>query len=443
MQIPENVRLILAQFVDINGVAKGKLVPRAHWDDVVNPGAGFAGPSIEGTGLPRYGARSEFYGRADIGTARVLPWQRDTMHVICDGFVAGEPFDGCSRQTLKRATAKLAAMGYTLNVGIEPEFFLFERDTQGKLQIPDALDALAKPSYDLKSLQRGRVFDCLRALDIALHEFGLDVIQIDHEDAPAQYEVNFRYADALASADNLTRFKLAAHAIAEAHGLVYSGMPKPFADRPGSGLHFHLSIVDKSGIAIFDKGDGTLSAMGLNAIAGLLAHAPALTAIHAPTINSYKRLTASGSRSGTTWAPVEIGWGTNNRTMPARVVAGRIEWRVPDPACNIYLSLAAVIHAFIDGIANQRTPPKPVEFDAYFGAGAGAGTVAQTHDGNPREKLPSSLMDAINALALNAPLSHAIGENICAQFIATKRAEIDAFNAAIHDWEWQEYATRF
>jgi glutamine synthetase len=434
MQIPEHVRLILAQFVDINGVPKGKLVPRAHWDDVVNPGAGFAGPSIEGTGLPRYGARSEFYGRADVATARVLPWHPDTLHVICDGFVAGEVFDGCSRQTLKRAVAKLAVLGYTMNVGIEPEFFLFERNAEGKLQIPDAQDTLSKPSYDLKSLQRGRVFDCLRALEIALSEFNLDVIQIDHEDAPAQYEVNFKYADALASADNLTRFKLAAHAIAEEHDLVYSGMAKPFADRPGSGLHFHLSFADKNGLAVFDKGDGTLSAVGLNAIAGLLTHAPALTAIHAPTINSYKRLTSGGSQSGTTWAPVEIGWGTNNRTMPARVTAGRIEWRVPDPTCNVYLSLAAVIHAFIDGITRKLTPPDAMEDDAYDTDVSGEST---------REKLPASLDAAITALQQNTALTHAIGDHICTQFIATKRAEIDTFNAAIHGWEWREYGARF
>jgi glutamine synthetase len=429
--VGSDVRLILAQFVDINGIAKGKLVPRAHWDDVVSVGAGFAGPSIEGTGLPRHGARSEFYGRADVATARVLPWQLDTLHVICDGFVASEAFDGCSRQTLKRATAKLAAMGYTMNVGIEPEFFLFERDAQGCLRVPDALDDLAKPSYDLKSLQRSRVFACLRELEIALAAFGLDVIQIDHEDAPAQYEVNFKYADALASADNLVRFKLAAHAIAEKHGLVYSGMAKPFADRPGSGLHFHLSFADRNRNAVFDNRSGGLSQTGLHALGGLLRHASALTAIHAPTINSYKRLTGDGSQSGTTWAPVEIGWGTNNRTMPARVTAGRIEWRVPDPTCNIYLSLAAVIHAFIDGIEQKREPGEATEVDAYESAQSS------------RQSLPKSLGAALDALEADRELVKAIGTHICEQFIATKRNEINAFNAAIHDWEWKAYADRY
>jgi glutamine synthetase len=434
-KIGGNVRLLLAQFVDINGVAKGKLVPRAHWDDVVTVGAGFAGPSIEGTGLPRYGARSEFYGRADVDTARVLPWQKDTLHVVCDGFVAAQVFDGCSRQTLKRATKKLAAMGFTMNVGIEPEFFLFARDTNGNLAVPDMQDDLAKPSYDLKSLQRGRVFDCLRELEIALAEFGLDVIQIDHEDAPAQYEVNFKYANALASADNLTRFKLAAHAIAEKHGLVYSGMAKPFADRPGSGLHFHLSFADADGRAVFDNGEGGLSAMGLNALGGLLHHASALTAIHAPTINSYKRLTGSGSQSGTTWAPVQIGWGSNNRTMPARVTAGRIEWRVPDPTCNVYLSLAAVIHAFIDGIAQQRSPGDATEVDAYDAPHIDAS--------NAQQLLPKTLAAALDALEADTELCNAMGDEICTAFIATKRAEIDAFNAAIHSWEWEHYADRF
>ncbi len=429
--VGDDVRLILAQFVDINGVAKGKIVPRAHWDEVVSVGAGFAGPSIEGTGLPRHGARSEFFGRADTATARVLPWQRDTLHVICDGFVAGEVFDGCSRQTLKRATKKLSALGYTLNVGIEPEFFLFERNQQGKLVVPDTLDRLAKPSYDLKSLQRGRVFDCLRELEVALNQYGLDVIQIDHEDAPAQYEVNFKYTEALASADNLVRFKLAAHAIAEKHGLVYSGMAKPFADRPGSGLHFHLSFANAEGSAVFDRGDGTLSPLGLSALGGLLHHAAALTAFHAPTINSYKRLTGGGSQSGTTWAPVDIGWGTNNRTLPARVTAGRIEWRVPDPTCNIYLSLAAVIHAFIDGILSSSSPGDPNESDNYAAAVASL------------RRLPQTLGDALVALEKDTALTEAIGAHICAQHVATRRDEITLFQQTVHDWEWAQYADKY
>ncbi|TAG48117.1 MAG: type III glutamate--ammonia ligase [Betaproteobacteria bacterium] len=428
---PESVRFVLAQFVDIDGVAKGKLVPISHWDDVIHPGAGFAGPSIEGTGLPRNGPRSEFYGRGDVSTARVAPWQPELLHVICDGFVGGEVFDGCSRQTLKRATARLETLGYTLNVGIEPEFFLLKRNASGQLELPDPQDTLAKPSYDLKSLLRSPVLDCLADLDLALTEYGMDVVQIDHEDSPGQYEVNFKYADALASADNLMRFKLAAHAIAEQHSLVYCGMAKPFADRPGSGLHFHLSITDRAGTAVFDNGHGGLNSLGQYALAGLLQHAAALTAIHAPTINSYKRLTAGGSQSGTTWAPVEIGWGSNNRTIPARVTAGRMEWRVPDPTCNVYLSLAAVIHAFIDGIERKLIPPAATETDAYDTPSA------------ERRKLPHSLDAALDALAQDSALTEAIGTTICAQFIRTKRDEIAAFASRIHGWEWQQYGAKY
>jgi glutamine synthetase len=431
-------RFILAQFVDINGVAKGKLVPHRYFDDVIAVGAGFAGPSIEGTGLPRHGARSEFYGRADPSTVRALPWQPDTLHAICDGYVAGGVFAGCSRQTLKRAVAALAERGYTMNVGIEPEFFLFARNADGKLVLPDAHDVLPKPSYDLKSLLRNPVADCIRDLSQTLDAFGLDVIQIDHEDAPAQFEVNFKYADALASADNLTRFKLSAHAIAEKHGLVYSGMAKPFADRPGSGLHFHISFADKNGKAVFDAGNGGLTQTGLYALGGLLHHARALTAIHAPTVNSYKRLTAGGSQSGATWAPVHIGWGSNNRTLPARVTAGRIEWRVPDPTCNIYLAIASVIWAMIDGIDVKISAPSAIETDVYRAAAE-----AEIKQTKLLEKLPESLGDALNALAADAALTKAIGSHICEQFIATKRAELDAFHGTIHDWEWQRYGDAY
>jgi glutamine synthetase len=256
------------------------------------------------------------------------------------------------------------------------------------------------------------------------------VIQIDHEDAPAQYEVNFKYTNALTTADNLTRFKLAAHAIAEKNGLVYSGMAKPFADRPGSGMHFHLSFTDKQGKAAFSDNGATLNAMGMHALGGLLHHARALTAIHAPTVNSYKRLTGSGSQSGTTWAPVYIGWGSNNRTLPARVTAGRIEWRVPDPTCNIYLAIASSIWAILDGVDKRILPPAANESDVY----------EQT---SHAPRLPHSLAHALDALDADRDFREQIGEEICKQFIAVKRAELDAYHATIHDWEWQRYGAAY
>ena len=278
---------MLVQFTDINGVAKGKFVPIEHLDDVLTTGAGFAGPSIVGTGLPRTGPRAEYFARGDIATAMPMPWMPGYARIVGDGFVDGTPFDACPRQVLHRAVAALAAQGLTMQVGIEPEFFLL-RKQEGRWLAADADDRLDKPSYDLKTLPRQAPF--LRALHEALAQCGLDVLQLDHEDARCQYEVNFRHDSPVASADNVMLFKLAAHAIAESQGMLFSMMPKPFADQPGSGMHFHVSLWRGGGENAFDR-DGSAF------IAGVLAHAPALCAIAAPTVNSYKRLQPAPSRS--------------------------------------------------------------------------------------------------------------------------------------------------
>lgn len=429
------VRLILAQFTDLHGIAKGKLVPLSHLDDVVQPGAGFAGPSIWGTGLPRHGARSEYYGRAVLSTAQVLPWAPDTARVVCDGFVAGQPFEACSRQTLKRAVARLQAAGLTLNVGIEPEFFLFARTAEGRLVPVDGQDTLDKPSYDLKSLERAPVATFTRTLVQWLGQLGFDVLQIDHEDAPGQFEINYRYTDALQAADRFMLFKLAAHHAAESLGMVFSLMPKPFADRPGSGLHFHLSLQSADDAILSDGADG-LSQRGRHALGGLLRHAPALCALHAPTVNSYKRLVVGRSLSGTTWAPAHIGWGSNNRTTTARTTAGRIEWRVPDGSCNVYLALAGVIHALLDGLDHQLDPGPVIEEDVYtwpesafFERGV--------------KTLPQTLGAAIDAFEADTALRVALGDYVAGQFIDLKRMEWIEYCRQVSDWEWQHYGATF
>ena len=223
-------------------MARGKLVPIAQLDALLASGVGFSGPSIDGTGLPRTGPRSEYYGRGDASTAQALPWMPGYARIVCDGFVAGEPFDACPRQVLRRQLARLAQRGMHLRTGIEPEFFLLQRGEHGSFTPADPHDRLAKPSYDLKSLPRQREF--LARLAEGLNACGLDVFQIDHEDAHGQYELNFHHAEALASADHLMLFKMAAQAIAEDHGMVFSMMPKPFANQPGSGMHFHVSLWD-------------------------------------------------------------------------------------------------------------------------------------------------------------------------------------------------------
>lgn len=428
------VHTVIAQFVDIHGSAKGKYVPLAHLGDIVGAGVGFAGPSIWGLGLPRNGPHSEFYGRGDLDTLQVLPWMPGYARIVCNGVVAGEAFGRCSRRLLVRQVARLAERGWTLNVGIEPEFFLLHQDATGKPVLFDKADNLDKPSYDLKAMARVR--DVLRRMEQGLDACGFDVFQIDHEDASGQFELNYHYSDALKAADRFILFKMAAHHIAEGAGLIFTLMPKPFADRPGSGLHMHLSLSDREGRAVMADSTNShgLSETGRQCIAGLLAHSSALAALHAPTVNSYKRLVVGRSLSGTTWAPAHIAWGDNNRTTVARVTAGRIEFRLTDGSSNIYLALASAIAAMLDGVEQRMQPPPPIDEDLY--------EWPQTHFAERGVlTLPQTLGQALDALGADRVLSAAIGDDFVAEFLSAKRAEWVDFCRSVSDWEYQRNLT--
>lgn len=430
--VAEGVHTVLVQFTDLNGVAKGKFVPLAQLPTLVDTGAGFAGPSIAGTGLPRTGPRSEYYGRADLSTVSAMPWMPGYARAVCDGYVANEPFDACPRQVLRRQVARLSERGWHLQTGIEPEFFLLRRTEEGGIAPADAQDGLDKPSYDLKSLQRQR--DFLNELSYGLQACGLDMFQIDHEDAHGQYELNFLHADALRSADNLMLFKLAAQAIAEQYGLLFSMMPKPFANQPGSGMHFHVSLWQGEGPGarcLFDDE----KCMG-HFIAGVLAHSAGLAALAAPTVNSYKRLVVGESLSGTSWAPAYIAHGPNNRTALVRTLPGRFEWRLPDAAANPYLATAALIAAGLDGIDRELDPGVACADDLFELAAP-----------ELRERgigvLPQSLGEAVDAFEADTVLRAALGETLSTQFIQLKRAEWISYARHVSDWEVQRYAALF
>jgi glutamine synthetase len=429
----QGVHSVLTQFCDLHGVAKGKLVPLEKLQEWVEVGAGFAGPSIWGTGLPRMGPRSEYYGRVQPESLQALPFMPGVARAVCDGFAGGDALDTCSRQVLKSAISKLEARGWRMWVGIEPEFFLL-RQTNGVWHVADAQDQLDKPSYDLKSIHRNAAYlDDMRS---TLVQLGFELQQIDHEDACGQYEINYRFDHALAAADRYMLFKLAAHAVAERHGMVFSAMPKPLAHAPGSGLHFHISITDAEGRAVFAdaKGDLGLSAAGHQFAAGLLHHADALAALCAPTVNSYKRLASSDSASGTTWSPVWKAYGFNNRTCLVRVVDGRLEWRLPDPSCNVYAAIAATLVAGLQGIDRALEVPAPVADDLYLRAQAG--------DHLP-PCLPVDLRSALLALEQDTVLCEGVGHAFCAQFLALKRAEWTSFSQQVSAWEMERYAQTF
>jgi len=435
--ISENeINYILAQFVDIHGVAKTKSVPAHCLMDVVENGAGFAGFAVWGLGMEPHGP--DFMARGDLDTLSIVPWQPGYARIVCDGHVNGKPYPYDSRVVLKKQLALLADKGWTLNTGLEPEFSLFKRAENGELSPVDSSDVLDKPCYDYKGLSRSREF--LETLVESLQALDFDVYQIDHEDANGQFEINYTYGNALESADRFTMVRMAAGEIANDLGMVCSFMPKPASDRTGNGMHFHLSISDSEGKNLFND-DSDTSGMGLSELAyhftaGLLHHAKALCAIAAPTVNSYKRLVVGGSTSGATWAPAYIAYGDNNRSAMVRVPYGRLEFRLPDSGCNPYLVHAALIAAGLDGIERKLDPGEPHNINLY-----------SLTDDERKEKgieiLPQNLNEALNALDADTVLKERLGAEIVDEFLSVKRAEWIDYSRHVSDWELKRYAEFF
>lgn len=431
-----NIKYILAQFVDIHGVAKTKSVPVNCLMDVVEKGAGFAGFAVCGLGMEPHGP--DFLARGDLETLSIVPWQPGYARVVCDGYVNGEPHPYDSRVVLKRQLKLLADKGWTLNTGLEPEFSLFKRTVEGDLTPVDDSDVLAKPCYDYKGLSRSREF--LETLVESLQKVDFDVYQIDHEDANGQFEINYTYGEALESADRFTFVRMAAGEIANDMDMVCSFMPKPSAKSAGNGMHFHLSITDKAGKNLFND-DSDVNGMGLSKMAyhftaGLLHHAKALCAFAAPTVNSYKRLVVGGSASGATWAPAYIAYGDNNRSAMVRIPYGRLEFRLPDSSCNPYLVHAALIAAGLDGIERELDPGEPKNVNLY----------ALTDDeltAQGIDILPQNLNEALDALEADKIFVELLGEEIVSEFIKVKRNEWVDYSRHVSDWELKQYAEFF
>lgn len=434
--VEHQTRYLLAQFVDIHGAAKAKAVPVEHYDMVVSDGAGFAGFAVWGLGMGPHGP--DFMGIGDPTTISDIPWMPGFARIACDGHVRGQPYAYCSRVALKRQLQRFADRGYTLYTGIEPEFMLLRRTSEGWLAPFDETDTADKPCYDYKGLARAS--HILDELTRDLRAIGVDVYQIDHEDANGQFEVNFTYADALKTADNLILFKMAASEIARKHGAIATFMPKPFSNRTGTGSHFHISIGNSSQKnEFYDDSDSRglgLSQLGYWFLGGLLHHARALAAICAPSVNSYKRLVVGRSLSGATWAPAYIAYGDNNRTACVRIPFGRIELRLPDGAANPYLATAALAAAGLDGIDRGLDPGEPLNINLYE---LSSEHIAARHIG----LLPQSLAEALNALEQDEVVQGGIGQELAAEFLQLKRMEWVEYSRHVGEWETQRYLEMF
>lgn len=430
------IKYVLAQFVDIHGAAKAKAVPVEHLEMVLKDGAGFAGFALWGFGMGPDGP--DYMAVGDLSTLTPIPWMPGYARLVCNGTVRGKPYPYCSRVALQNQLARLSERGLTMYVGIEPEFMLLSRDSSGKLGPCDPTDTLDKPCYDYKGLSRtSAVLDDITG---SLRAVGIDVYQIDHEDANGQFEVNFTYSDALKSADNFIFVKMAASEIARKHGMIATFMPKPFSNRTGSGAHFHISVGDGKTPNLFedktDKRGLSLSTIAYQFLGGVLVHAKALAAVCAPTVNSYKRLVVGRSLSGATWAPAYVAYGDNNRTACVRIPGGRLEFRLPDSGCNPYLALSALVAAGLDGIDRNLDPGEPTNLNMY-----------ELSETQLRERnialLPQNLLEALTELQQDEVVKAGLGAALAAEFISLKRMEWTEYARHVSDWETTRYLEFF
>jgi glutamine synthetase len=439
----DGVEYLLVQFVDLHGAPKVKMVPADFLDDVADVGAGFAGGAVWGMG--QNASSHDMMARIDLASYTPLPWKPGLARFASDLYVDGKPHPFCSRVNLKRVLDEARAAGYVFNVGVEPEHFLVRRGRRGQLEPwdPAHVDTLAKPCYDFKGLAAAS--DYLRDVNDALSKLGWGVYQSDHEDANAQYEINFRYADALTTADRFIFFKMLAGEIARKYGAIATFMAKPFSDRTGSGAHMHYHLADaETGKNLFAADRDTrglgLSELGYHFLGGVLAHARALCAVTSPTVNCYKRLQLGqglySARSGYTWTPAYITYGDNNRTQMIRTPdAGHVEDRTVSSAFNPYLAFAAYLAAGLDGIKRRLDPGEPNLGNLY----------EMSLEEMARRKvrvLPQSLSEALDELERDPVIQAGLGV-IYPEFLKLKRLEWNDYHRQVSAWEVDRYLTMF
>ena len=422
------------QFTDILGVFKSISITVDQLGKALDGELMFDGSSIEG--FVRI-EESDMYLRPDLDTFLVLPWisptsTSRTARLICDVFDPdGNPFEGCPRYALARVLAEARDMGYTMQVGPEPEFFLFQVNEDGT----PSLKTHDKASYfDLPPVDKGE--EARRDMVETLQTIGFEIEAAHHEVAPGQHEIDFKYMEALKTADNIMTFRIVVRTVAQRHGLHATFMPKPVFGINGSGMHMHISLFEGSQNAFYDgdKEDG-LSDACRHFIAGVLKHAPAISAITGPTVNSYKRLVPGYE------APVYIAWSHRNRSPLVRIPAKRgmstrLEVRSPDPSCNPYLGMTVLLKAGLEGIRLKLEPPSPVEQNIYE---MDLATRIEQHISS----LPENLFEALKELRHDALIQEALGQHIFSRFIKAKTTEWENYSSRVYDWELNEYLEKF
>ncbi|MDK2981271.1 MAG: glutamine synthetase [Chloroflexota bacterium] len=427
----DNVKFISFQFSDVTGKVKSVDAPVDQLEGALDGGIWFDGSSVQGFARIQ---ESDMHLYVDPDTYAVLPWTPDDMkraRFFCDIYTPDdEPFAGDPRGLLKRMLTDLKERGMVFNCGPEPEFFLFRRNG-GITPVPHDVGGYFDFSSDDEAAQ------VRTELMYALNSMGLEIEVGHHEVALGQHEIDFRFADALRTADNVMTLKYTVKAIAAQHDLIASFMPKPIFGINGSGMHVHQSVFDTKGTNLFfdAKDEFHLSELAHNFIGGELKHARALAALVAPTVNSYKRLVPGYE------APVYVGWAQINRSALIRIPrynkgqdkSMRAELRFPDPSCNPYLAFAGMIAASFDGIDNKIAAPKPLNnINIYH-------LSEDERKAKDINELPSSLLEALDALDKDTVLKNALGEEIYTAFRRAKLEEWDDFRIHVTDWEVEKF----
>jgi glutamine synthetase len=426
----------LAAYVDVHGIPKCKAVPIDHFVDMMQGSELFTGAALDGLGQEP--SDDELSVRPDLDAIAILPWQPTVAWAPGELTFHGKAWPMDSRNVLRRQVDRAAQLGLTFNLGIETEFYLV-RQEDGRIVPANPKDTLAKAAYDVVGLLENMTY--MDELIKYMNVLGFDVHSFDHEDANSQFEFDFSYTDAMAMADRLILWRMMTKTLARKHGCEATFMPKPYADRTGSGGHYNMSLADiNTGANLFADPDDQrgcgVSALAYQFIAGVLRHAPAICAITASTVNSYKRLIKTGSMTGFTWAPVYISYGNNNRTHMIRIpmTSPRVESRAVDMATNPYLGAAMMLAAGLEGIEQDLDPGDPIAHNMYLQSDEQLRDLSVT-------TLPRTLIEAVDAFDAD-PLSELVmGPELKQSYVELKREEWWEYHNAVSAWELDRYLT--
>jgi glutamine synthetase len=432
------VRYVLAAYTDVHGVGKAKCVPIDHFSSMMRGSELFTGAALDGLGQAP--SDDELSVRPDLERIVQLPWKPEVAWAPGYLFYQGAPWPMCGRVVLQRAVDKAASMGFTFNLGIETEFYLV-RQEDGHVVPANPRDVLAKAAYDIVDLLANLPF--MDEMISHMNALGFDVHSFDHEDSNSQFEFDFSYADVMTMADRQTLWRMMTKEIARKHGFDVTYMPKPYSNRTGTGAHFNMSLADvETGENLFadpeDPRSCGLAGPGYQFIAGVLAHAPAITALACPTVNSYKRLVKTGSMTGFTWAPIFRSYGGNNRTHMLRIplTSPRVESRAVDATSNTYLAAAAYLMAGLEGIEQGLDPGDPLPMNMYLLSDAELGELGVT-------TLPRTLLEAVEAFDADPLMEEALGPDLKKSFVELKSEEWWDYHNEISPWEIARYLTFF